>query len=54
MMVPVLNRIKNNVKPETKSSNNLQSVIGDFIMAETKFKFKKCELLFPNEGSSLR
>ena len=27
MMVPVLNRIKNNVKPETKSSNNLQSVI---------------------------
>ena len=27
MMVPVLNKIKNNLKPETKSSNNLQSVI---------------------------
>ena len=27
MMVPVLNKIKNNLKPETKSSDNLQSVI---------------------------
>ena len=27
MMVPVLNKIKNNLKPETKSSNNLQSVV---------------------------
>jgi hypothetical protein len=26
-MVPVLNKIKNNLKPETKSSNNLQSVV---------------------------
>ena len=27
MMVPVLNKIKNNLKPETKSSNNLQSLV---------------------------
>ena len=27
MMVPTLNKIKNNLKPETKSSNNLQSVV---------------------------
>ena len=27
MMVPVLNKIKNNLKPETKSSDNLQSVV---------------------------